>query len=775
MFRLPESIKKELDNYAHTVREFIEGRVSWARFSGVRVPWGNYSHRGGKIFMARIRIPAGALTPKQLKALAFCSGEYGNANLHLTTREDIQIHQVKIDDVIKIHRYLKDYELSSRGGGGNSVRNIIACPLAGICTEEAFDVGPDAVSLTEHLLSLEDSYSMPRKFKIAFSGCQADCVKVMVNDVGLLALKRDSKLGYRVYAGGGMGAKSSKGRLLEEFIDRKDIGYVVSAIKGVFYKHGDRRNKHHNRLRFLIEDIGFDRFLEYYKKELEFLKENEAIVLRKINFPYPRPLDDENIKSPQDPRFEDFLKYSCIEQKQKGSVAVKLRIPRGDLGAREADSIASLEEDFPGIGLRTSQEQNLYLTNIPKSRLPGFYAKAKEIFGEFLYPSTLLDVVSCKGSLTCNLGLCNSPGLAKEIERIVRDNFIGTKVFQKIKLKINGCPNACGHHPIGIVSFHGVARKVGARAVPFYRLLLGGRAGINTTELAEDSGILIPAKSVPLFLKGFLQAIDKGISLDSDIDKYIRAEGKKLAIQISKEYLHVPTYEEDRNFYIDWGEAKEFSLEGLGPGECGSGVLDMIEADLAEARIALGRAEEENFSPELIKKALFLASRALLVVKGSDPKTPKEAFSAFKEKFVDQGIASGTFSGIDQEYENTREELSLNEKKERFSYAQRFLTHINGLYKVMDSGLNFPKSKAERGESYQEVTESMDLKGTPCPMNYVKVKLRLEDLESGQTLEVLLDEGEPINNVPKSLEGDGHQILKIEKQDGFYKVLVKKK
>jgi len=248
-----------------------------------------------------------------------------------------------------------------------------------------------------------------------------------------------------------------------------------------------------------------------------------------------------------------------------------------------------------------------------------------------------------------------------------------------------------------------------------------------------------------------------------------------LAIQISKEYLHVPTYEEDRNFYIDWGEAKEFSLEGLGPGECGSGVLDMIEADLAEARIALGRAEEENFSPELIKKALFLASRALLVVKGSDPKTPKEAFSAFKEKFVDQGIASGTFSGIDQEYENTREELSLNEKKERFSYAQRFLTHINGLYKVMDSGLNFPKSKAERGESYQEVTESMDLKGTPCPMNYVKVKLRLEDLESGQTLEVLLDEGEPINNVPKSLEGDGHQILKIEKQDGFYKVLVKKK
>ena len=773
MFKLPGSIKEQIEDYGHSVGEFIDGRLSWARFSGLRVPWGNYSHRGGKIFMARVRIPAGVLTGAQLRALSLCSEKYGNGLLHITTRQDIQIHEVKIEDVMNVHRYLMDYELSSRGGGGNTVRNVLACPMAGICPEETFDVRSDAVSLTEHLLSLEDSYNMPRKFKIAFSGCAFDCVKAMVNDVGLYACERNSKPGYMVYAGGGMGAKPKVGRLLEEFIDREEAGYVVSAVKNVFYRHGNRRNKHHSRLRFLIEDIGFERFADYYREELSRLRESGDIVLRKVGLPCPEPLESEGSAGSGDGGFESFVRYNCLKQKQRGYAAVKLRIPRGDLRAVDAEKISRLEDKFEGVEFRTSTEQNLYAVNIPRSRLFEFYEETGKILSDFTYPSTLLDVVSCKGSLTCNLGLCNSPGLAREIERVVKTSFAGSKIFDKLTLKINGCPNACGQHPVGIVSLHGVVRKSGGRPVPFYRLLLGGRAGPGATRLAEDTGVLLPAKNVPSFLEEFFKQIESRFGEDAGMDEFIMREGKDIAVRVSEKYSHVPPHEENIDFYIDWGDEKEFSLEGLGAGECGSGVLDMIEADLAEAKIALEKAGIENYSPELIRKALFLSSRALLVVKGKEPKTEEEALSVFKEKFVDEGIVPEAYSEITDVYESTDESMPAEKRRERFAYAEKFLGRINELYGIMDSNFNFPASQ-KADEAGEKAVKTLDLKGTPCPINYVKVKLEMEEMDSGQTLEVLLDGGEPVENVPKSLEADGHRVLKIEEQDEFYKVTVRK-
>lgn len=771
MFKLPKQIKEGIADYEVAIGEFREGKIPWARLTGIRVPWGNYSHRGGKVFMSRVRIPAGVLTPSQLKALAYCAKNYGNGILHLTTRQDIQIHEVKIENIIQIHEYLKDYELSSRGGGGNTVRNITACPLTGICAKEIFDVRQDAVALTEYLLSQETSYNLPRKFKIGFSGCGLDCAGCLVNDVGLFATKLDTKIGYRVYAGGGMGAKSALGRLLEEFISREDLGYVVSAIKNVFYKYGDRRNKHHNRLRFLIEDIGFTKLKEYYQKELKSLKETEFISLRKVSFSYPQT-KKESLAKTKDLDFEYFLKYSCLTQKQKGSVLVKLRIPRGDLEANTAEDIADLEKEFKGIEFRTSQEQNLYAANIPQKDLSEFYSRIKDILADFLYPQTLLDVVACKGSLTCNLGLCNSPGLAEQIENLIKKEFLGTKVFAKLNLKINGCPNACGQHPIGIISLHGVVRKVSGRIVPFYRLLLGGRVGLEESCLTKDTEILIPAKNVSLFLKDFLKKIETEINEDTDIHKYIVERGPGLAQQIYTDYAYVPAYSENKDFYIDWGRKEEFSLEGLGPGECGAGVLDMIESDLMEAKIALEKAQSGKITEE-IKKALFLSSRALLVVRGADPKNESEAFANFKTKFIAEGISADTYSQIEEVFKGVTEDLSQEEKKEKFLYAQQFLEHINQLYKSMDSSFNFPKSK-EESKVTVACKSFLDLKGTPCPLNYVKTKLFLENLNLGDILEVLLDEGEPMDNVPKSLESDGHQILKIEKLDGFYKVVIKK-
>ena len=774
MFKLHQKIIQDLDNYAQAIQDYQKGASSWARFSGVRVPWGNYSHRGGKVFMARIRIPAGVLTPLQLNALAECAQKYGNGILHLTTRQDIQIHNINLEDIIKVHYFLKDYDLSSRGGGGNTIRNITVCPLAGVCPKEVFDVREDAVALTEYLITDDISYNLPRKFKIAFSGCRDDCVGLLANDVGLLAIKQGGLLGFRVYAGGGMGASSLLGRLLEDFILRKDLGYLVLAIRNVFYKYGDRKNKHHNRLRFLIQDLGFEKFKEYYQKELKGLKETEYISLRKVSFDYPEPKES-LLPEIKEGGFKDFLKYNCLPQKQKGFSIVKLRIPKGDLNAKKAKRLSELSNEFKEMEFRTSPEQNLYLVNIPRENLYLLYKKLKNFMDDFLYPDTLLDIVACKGASTCNLGLCNSPALADELERVIKENFMESKVFEKINIKINGCPNACGQHPLGMISFCGAARKVKGRSVPFYRLFLGGKKDLENTQLAKDTGIFIPARNVPHFLKDFLKRIEKEAQREGDVYKFIEEKAKGIAEEVSQNYTYVADYSEDREFYIDWGKQEEFSLSGLGPGECGAGVLDMIESDITEAKITLSSAEKKDYSWQGIKKTLFLASRALLIVKGIDPRSEEEAISGFLEKFLKDGIANLKYSNLADIFVQIREGLSLEERKEKFLYAKNFLSHIEELYKSMDAYFNFPK-KTNQVETQPEKTNKtlLDLKGTPCPINYVKTKLFLENLKKGDILEVFLDEGEPIQNVPKSLESDGHIILKIEKKNGFYSLLVEK-
>ena len=758
-FKLPKEIIESIKDYRQALEDYLAGRISYARFSGVRVPWGNYSHRGGKVFMSRIRIPAGVVSGEQLRAIAYAAKKFGNGKGHLTTRQDIQLHEVKLEDTIKVIEYLKDYNLSPRGGGSNTVRNITACVRSGICKDEIFDVRANAIALSEYLLSKDTSFNLPRKFKIGFSGCSADCAGCLTNDVGFLAQIKDGKKGFKVYVGGGMGAESMLGKLFEDFLPEEELGYCVEGIKNTYYKNGDRRNKHHNRLRFLIGDIGFDKFRSLYEAELKVLKENEYIALRKIEFSYPKDAKD-GIPQAEDKEYNEFSKYSIYPQKQKGLVTIELRIPRGDIPADKLIALADLEKDFDKIEFGTGLNQNLLICNMGESEAYKLFSALKKILDDFLYPSMLLDVVSCKGALTCNLGLCNSPGLTEEVEKVIKDNFIGKPVFNKLNIRINGCPNSCGRHPLGLIALHGIARRVSGRPIPFYKLLLGGRVGLEKTRLAKDTGILIPARNAPLFLKDFIAKINDQINEGTDIYEFIEKSGEALAKEAADKYSYVPSYAENKDFYIDWGKKEEFSFEGLGPGECGVGVLDMIQADLTDAKIALDKSN--------IKQALFLSARALLVVKGSDPKDPESAFADFIKKFVQEDIAAQKYSDLPKVYASAKEDGLI--------YAKEFLDEVNRIYKSMDSSLNFPKRKIEETSSAPTKENILlDLKGTACPMNYVKAKLFLENLNVGDIVDILLDEGEPIDNVPKSLQTDGQDILKTEKLDGFYKVTVKKK
>lgn len=270
MFKLPQNILQGIARYRESLQKFLSGELKDDFFKGIRVPWGNYSQRGGKTLMSRLRIPGGVLTPRQLKAIGETARKYSPAKLHLTTRQDIQIHEVPYENSADIMEDLKEHDISPRGGGGNTVRNVTACYLAGICPYEKQDVYPLVCRLSESLLQSDEAWQLPRKFKISFSGCEKDCAYAGVNDVGFVA-KED---GLKVLCGGGMGAKSHVGKVLHEKIAPEEAVLVAKAVFNVYNACGDRKNKHKNRLRFLVRDMGWEDFVARYMEERECLKGN---------------------------------------------------------------------------------------------------------------------------------------------------------------------------------------------------------------------------------------------------------------------------------------------------------------------------------------------------------------------------------------------------------------------------------------------------------------------------------------------------------------------
>ncbi len=775
MFKLPQNLIQMIDTYRTALKDFLDGKLTPARFKGIRVPMGFYSQRGEKVLMARIRIPGGFLTPEQLRAIAILS-ETLNVTPHITDRQDIQLHGVKYEDSIRVLEFLKDYNLSTIGGGGNTVRNITACYLSGICPDELFDVRKYAIGLSEYLLKEPSATGkLPRKFKIAFSGCSTDCAYGLVNDVGLIARTKDGVKGFRVYCGGGMGAFSAIGKTLEDFIAEEDVPYVVKAVMLAYNKYGDRLNRHHNRLRFLIQDRGFDVFRQWYEEELKNLKESEYAAMRDIDFPEIKDTDDVDIHGlkHEDNDFSLFIKNCVSKQRQKGYYFIELNIHKGDINPDVLRKLADLDRILPQIEFRSNQFQNLLICNVPGRLLYEIYSKLKDDFQDrtFLNSGAPLRMVICKGAATCNLGICNSPGLADAITRALNENVVNYDALRGFNLKISGCPNNCGQHVLGVIGLHGLMRKVNLRPVPLYKILLGGRTGESGTHFAVEIGV-VPARIVPKLLVEYLKIAEKKTNNYQSVYEFLESEGKELMRSLIKKYSYIPDYEENREYYIDWGKTEEFSLAGIGPGECGAGVIDLIEADLSEAKRILNLAREKGYDRGLIKDALIYSARALQVVKGLEPKTDRDVVESFVKEFVMKGIADRRFEKIKQTFEILSE--GKDASKELFNEVSEFFSAIKTLYKQMDPNFKFP-SEVQQEQRPAESGYFLDLKGVACPFNYVKAKLFMEPLDRGSMITMILDEGEPIRNVPQSLKNDGHEVLEMTKIDeNHYKLVVRK-
>jgi len=569
VYHLPDGLSADLAKLRGMIEGLKAKRVPPADLRAFLAPLGVYEQREADTYMLRVRLPAGIVLPHQMRALAKAARRHGNGALHVTTRQDVQVHRVPLDSIHPALIELLAASLSTKGGGGNTVRNVTACPDAGVCPGEAFDVSPYAIAVTEFLLPDPLSHQLPRKFKIAFSGCGRDCAGTAVNDAGFAARRRGEEIGFAVYVAGGMGARSRVGGLLEEFIPAGEACLVAEAVKRVFDKHGNRKDRHKARLRFLVERIGHERFRELYEAELSDLKRSlpRAPEIRET----PRRERAAAEPGPAAELDEGFLTWrrrNTSSQKQPGFFLVHVPLFLGDIPADALEKLADVVE-AQGEGLaRATQQQNFVLRWVRETELPIVHSKLREIALAETPAPVLRNIIACAGASTCKLGICLSRGLARAVIEKIERQVAALDELGDLKIHISGCPNACGRHPLASVGLFGVALRHEGKLVPHYVAQIGGSAGGGRTRLAEGK-TAVPARNVPAFIAEFLEAFRKSREYP-DFQAFVEADGREIARSIAEKHKGIPPFDEDKNSYYDWGAADLFSLAGRGPGECGA-------------------------------------------------------------------------------------------------------------------------------------------------------------------------------------------------------------
>jgi sulfite reductase (ferredoxin) len=695
---------------------------------------------------------------------------------------------------------LSEVGLTTRGGGGNTVRNITACYDGGVCDRELFDVSPYPPALTEFFLTHPKGYSLPRKFKIAFSGCSDDCSLSTINDVGFIAKKKVidgvERTGFRVWAAGGMGAKSRVADLLEDFVLEEEAVYIAEAIMLLFDEHGNRDNKHKARLRFVIDKVGREEFLRLYREKLELVKSEGE---KRLNLK-PRTVPDRNITSDEkqiagtdDEEFKLWMQTNVNPQKDDGFYFAKIRLHLGDIKADALRMLADIAKRFGEGCFCATHDQNVMTRWLKGSELYPFYQELTKIGLAKSGVGGPSDITSCPGASTCNLGICLSKNMTTALSKELESASLPLHTMEDLKIKVSGCQNSCGQHPIGPIGLQGMAKRGDGRMAPHYNILLGGRVEEGKTALGRECGV-VPAKKAPEIITRFLKEYNESRKEGEDYYSYLDREGYKKMEELIKE-CPLPSYDEESDCYRDWGADEDFSLSGLGEGECGAGVLDMIDADIddgrrhvykAEKELAAGRTEDAS---RTLSKALGITAKALLVTKGIEPVDDYISINDFEKHFVKPGLLPDSFAGLKKKWAIYLSELLDAEGlRTEIIFMEELSKGVAELYSGMDANMKFkgektaeePPKAAETGneatppEDKGGADVSLDLRGVKCPINYVKAKIRMEMMQVGQTIQILLDDGEPIQNVPKSLADDGQEILKQEQLGNYYELVVKK-
>ena len=596
--RLSFATEADIDEFADVLGQFESGEIGPDQWRMFRLVRGTYGQRQAEdAQMLRVKIPQGLLTGAQLEALADVADLYSRGFGHITTRQNVQFHFMRLHDVEPAMRRLAEAGLTTREACGNSVRNITACPFAGVAADELFDVTPYSEALTRYLLRHPLSSALPRKFKIGFEGCPEDHTKTAINDLGFRATESDdSARGFRVTVAGGTAILCRSGFVLHDFIPTSEIYDVADAVLRVFAKFGDYQHKQRNRLKFLIKSMGWERWLEEYQRALEGVRaeprRERPFDPDRDHVPAEAPPDWPAPPAPDPARLEErasasqlrgagirpsllpvtneseerWLRTNVIRQRQAGYSVAIVTIPLGDLTAEQFRIVADLAAAYGDGTVRVTVEQNLVFRWVKTDRLHEFYQAITAARLAHSGLGTIADVVSCPGAETCRIAVTQSRGLGHLLGEHLREHHDVAAAAGPGDIKISGCPHGCGQHHIASIGFQGSIRKLGDRAVPQYFVMVGGGADSEGAAFGRIAA-KIPARRAP-------EAVDRLVALyqaerqgSERLAEYLRRADVARVKSALADLERLTEAEARPEDFIDLAEDHEFTPEVM-DGEC---------------------------------------------------------------------------------------------------------------------------------------------------------------------------------------------------------------
>jgi sulfite reductase (ferredoxin) len=632
-----ESDIKELQD---KIGEFLTGQTNDEKFRAFRLVRGVYGQRQQGVQMIRIKLPFGKVSPEQLIRIADLSDKYGSSNLHATTRQDIQIHYVKLANAPKVWRELEEKGVTLREACGNTVRNITASATAGIDPKEPFDVSPYSYAMFKYFLRNPICQEMGRKFKIAFSSGDDDTAYTFIHDLGFIPKIKDGVKGFKVMLAGGLGAQPFHAFVGHEFLPEDQMIPYTEAVIRVFDRYGERTRRNKARLKYLLADIGLEEFVKLVELEHKALKTKTftvdvsdmeaSSIPTTLSLPTVAPVDAA--------QYDAWFKTNVFEQKQAGYFGVYVKVTIGDLKSERARNFANVVAKYCSDDIRVTVNQGYLLKFVPKEHLVHLFNELHALqLADPGFDSTA-DVVACPGTDTCNLGIASSMGLAEELEHVMKAEYADIIYNNDIKIKISGCMNACGQHTIANIGFHGMSMKHGEMVLPGMQVLLGGGIKGDGEGSIAEKVIKLPAKRVPQALRSLLDDYEANAQDGEYFNNYYTRQTKNYFYQLLKP-LGVIT-ELTQDLLVDWGNSENYET-AVGVGECAGVLVDMVQILIDEQQARLDRANEAiaegNYADAIYHcyNTFINAAKALLLSKDIQCNTQHGIMNDFDTNFVE--------------------------------------------------------------------------------------------------------------------------------------------
>lgn len=682
-------VEKDLIDLERKIFLFRNGRIDEEKFRSLRLARGVYGQRQQGVQMVRIKIPFGKLSAKQLKKIADISDEYSNGNLHLTTRQDIQIHHVSLDRTPELWAKLEQDDITLREACGNTVRNVTASAEAGIDPKEPFDVSDYAYAVFNYFLRQPFCQELGRKVKIAFSNSDEDTAYTFIHDIGFIPkLNEKGEKGFKILIGGGLGAQPFLAQVAYEFLPADDILTFVESVLRVFDRHGERASRQKARLKYLIQKIGVDAFLDLIREE------QKAIIPVSVNvyFSIPSVPSETRILETvttvkNEKLYAEWLETNTFSQKQEGLYGVYIKVLLGNIHSDKARILADIIDAFADTNdLRITINQNFIIKNIHHSALPHLFNTLYAVDLATTGYASVADITACPGTDTCNLAISNSTNISVVMEQVIRDEYPDLVYNKDIQIKISGCMNACGQHSLAQIGFHGSSFKIGTSVVPAVQLLLGGGKLSDGNGRISDKIIKVASKRTPDILRFIFNDLEANSPENETFNDYFDRVGKDYFYHLLKPLADNTTLSEDD--YIDWGSESKFST-AIGVGECAGVVIDLVSTLFLESEEKLQLATEAidegryGDSAYYSYAAFINTAKTILLVKDVKTNTHHGVISEFSEHFKDNDTwISEPFRDLVLQINKQTPDIVfareyLSKAKDFYRGAQNYRTQIN--------------------------------------------------------------------------------------------------